>query len=378
MPSLVKGRWKARVKLSKSLQRLTGKREITKLYPSGQDKHYREAILFEEATKKELLRMEAVGAIQDVTLAEWNDAYLDYVERGIKTKEFAKKTYDRKLYAFRHFVDAFGHATQVNDIKPSGVLEYMLTQEELRSGVAANKDKESLSAGWKWARSGGVKNWPIDEAHPNPFRAIESRPEEESDRYVPPVEDFWAVYDSTEGQDKVILTAAYYLAARRGELWDLEWKRDIDLANRRVRLLTFKVKGKKPKVVWLPMVDELYQALLWQWEKVRPLVKAHDHVFWSQADNQHYGNPFVCRQTWMKKICKKTDVKYFGMHAIRHRRAIDLYISDAPLGAIQKWLRHDASSTTEIYLKKFGLDFDNLLEVAEKATKGEVVNFDKR
>ncbi len=306
--------------------------------------------------------------IQGVTLAQFNDVYLDEVKQGQSAK-----TYDEKLGAFHRFVENYGEDLRVDAIRPSMVLEYLQTQEAERSGNAANKDRKNLSAGWNWSKE-FIEGWPLDTAHPNPFTVVPRRKEERSDRVVPSEEGFWAVYGVSEGQDRVILMAAYYLAARRGELWGLTWKDDVDLKDKRVRLKTNKTAGVKAKYTWLPMVDELYKALLWQWENVRTI--AHDYVFWSQAENQHKGNRFRYRQKWMSKLCEAAEVASFGMHGIRHLRAIRLYTDGARLSSIQKWLRHDTPSTTEIYLKSFGLDLDDLLEVAEASSHSKAANFD--
>ena len=259
--------------------------------------------------------------------------------------------------------------------RSSMVLDYIQVQEAERSGNAANKDRKNLSAGWNWAKE-FIEGWPLDTAHSNSFTVVPRRKEERCNRVIPPEEDFWSVYKASKGQDRVILTATYYLAARRGELWGLKWQEDVDLKHKRVRLKTNKTADIKSKYTWLPMVDELYKALLWQRENVRTI--AHEYVFWSQAENQHKGNKFISRQKWMGKMCEAAAVAPFGMHAIRHLRAIRLYTDGARLGSIQQWLRHDTPSTTEVYLKGFGLDIDNLLEVAEASSQAKVVNFEKR
>ena len=72
----------------------------------------------------------------------------------------------------------------------------------------------------------------------NPFD-IAKMSEVRSPRYVPPLEDFWKVYNVAEGQDKVMLSACFFLAARRGELFRLKVE-DLDFENDKVRLWTKK------------------------------------------------------------------------------------------------------------------------------------------
>lgn len=369
MPTFAKKRG---VRCWRGVTQVNGEKR-TKWFGSSRE-DMKKAILWEESTKKELLRQLRTDAVRGITLAEWHDAYLDYVHSFM-----SRKTYDEKFFVLDRFVDEFGEGTKVEEIVPSVVLEYMFDQEAERSGNAANKDRKNLSAGWNWAKE-FMSNWPLNTAHSNPFLVVPRRKEARSERYIPSEEDFWKVFDHATGQDKVILATAYYLAARRGELWRLEWKKDIDLPGRRVRLGTTKTADGQWKYTWLPMVEELYQAILTHWSSQRTC--AHDFVFWSLSENlDHFGNPFAARQRWLGSLCREVDVQPFGMHAIRHLRAVRLFRDGAPLGSIQKWLRHDRPSTTEIYLRKFGLDFDNLLVVAEASSRrprAKVVNIDER
>jgi site-specific recombinase XerD len=53
----------------------------------------------------------------------------------------------------------------------------------------------------------------------------------------------------------------------------------------------------------------------------------------------------------MPRLCKKADVKLFGLHAIRHHVALQLALRNWPLIKIQKFLRHKRATTTDIYLR---------------------------
>jgi len=142
----------------------------------------------------------------------------------------------------------------------------------------------------------------------NPFASVPKFKEDRNDRYVPQAEDFWKVFDLTEGQDKVMLTAFLHLAARRNEILSLKWS-DVDFARHRVRLWTQKRKGGR-EYDWLPMTSELRSSFLW-WREQRLAMKTTDqeHVFvcldQTPFCEQYYGKPFTVRQHFMRRLCEK-------------------------------------------------------------------------
>ena len=96
-------------------------------------------------------------------------------------------------------------------LHPGAILKHFNKEAGGRSGYAANKDRKNLIAAWNWARKYLV-GWPKE----NPFTDTEKQQAEQFPRYVPPVEDFWKVYDAArEGQDKLMLLAYLHTAARR-------------------------------------------------------------------------------------------------------------------------------------------------------------------
>ena len=53
----------------------------------------------------------------------------------------------------------------------------------------------------------------------------------------------------------------------------------------------------------------------------------------------------------MPRLCRKSKVPPFGLHAIRHHIAVQLAHKNWPLIKIQKFLRHKRATTTDIYLR---------------------------
>jgi integrase len=250
-------------------------------------------------------------------------------------------------------------------------LGYVIKQHEARSGYAANKDRKNLVAAWNW----GTKYMEPPLPEPNPCR-VDKMPEIRRPRYVPPEDDFWQAYELAEGQDEVMLLTFLHLAARRGEVFGLQWL-DVDFVNKRVRLWTRKRAGSNLEYDWLPMTKELREALLW-WRENRP-IKDKPHVFLcldeKPVSREHYGAPFQYRLHFMRRLCKRAKVKAFGFHAIRHLSASILYKLGYDVRTIQAILRHRSSKTTERYLRSLGLeDLRKALDSLSERTP-DVVDF---
>jgi len=263
-----------------------------------------------------------------LSLIEWATKYLEYSE--IK---FSAKTFDEKKSVFKRFFKQVDPSLPVESLKPVIVLNYLRMQATKRSGYAANKERKNLLAGWNW----GIKY--LNLPSPNPC-LTERFPEERHNRYVPPESDFWSVYESLEGQDKVMLLAYLHLAARRSELYRLRWD-DVDFAGQQVRIGTRKRLGGSLEYDWLPMTDELFNAMILHRQSAKT-----EWVF----PNPEKGVPFIARQRHMRRICNKAGVKPFGLHAVRHLTASILAQSGVPMVTIQIILRHKKLATTERYI----------------------------
>jgi integrase len=331
-------------------------------------------------TKKEAVDWEAMmrrNPVEDwnmrtdtVCLADWAQACLDMAK-----VQFSTKTYKEKVSMFKRFFKVVDPATPVSKLKPGDVLKYVAKQKEDRSGNAANKDRKNLVAGWNW----GMKYLNPPLPGPNPC-LVDRMPEIRHPRYVPPEEDFWKIYSVAEGQDKVMLLTFLHLAARRGEIFRLTWK-DVDFGNDRIRLWTRKRKDGSFEWDLLPMTKELRKSLRWWWGH-RP-IKDRTHVFLCLNEHpgqkKNYGRPFVNNQKFMRRICKKANVKHFGFHAIRHLSSSILYALGYRVRDIQPILRHKSPRTTELYLGRLGLE--NVRETLENLPvspdKAKVIAFDR-
>lgn len=369
MPTLTKdrgNRWRGVVKLN-------GKVVETRLFGTGK-KHGAEwlkAKQWEQQRREEILAEFLNPSAPAPRLLELVVGFLEHEKRRL-----AGKTYVEKKAALDRVLTAAGDML-LSDMTPSWALGYLQGQFDARSGYAANKDRKNLSTMWEWGRK-YINGFPV--GSPDPFHAVEKFREERKPRYVPTEEDFWAAYAQAQGQDRVMLAALYWLAARKDEIFRLKWSDvDFEAQTPRVRLWTQKTGGRGWIPHWLPMLPELQAALAW-WYANRPDQEA-EHVFvcLDVGDAKAHpweGKPFVSRQKLLRRLCSKAGVQAFDFHAIRHLRAVVLYQGGTKLAAIQKWLRHESAATTEAYLKRRGLDVDGLREAVELTGRGPVREFE--
>ena len=350
MPSLILKRGKRRYRGNVSMEELAAQ----KLFPDDSERSLKLAVRWEERKRAEFLKLLNRTDTGYLTLEAWIDQYLDDVREGCSIA-----TYKEKQSVFRRFVAylQFDELMPVEDITKAMAKRYLKAQNKARSGYAANKDRKNLAAAWVWGEEEFDDEWP--EAR-NPFRAVKKFPEKRHPRYVPPEDDFWKVYNSVDGQDKVILLTFLHLGARKGEVFRLRFS-DLDFANAQARLWTRKRKNGDLEHEWIPITTELIAALKW-WVKVRTGLPRTDpdHVFVClsplEANIKDYGNPFTHRRRFMHSICKTAGVKYFDYHAMRHLSASVLHKAGYPVQHIQAVLRHKSITTTEKYLRRLGLE----------------------
>jgi len=279
-----------------------------------------------------------------LTLAQFAQLYLEQA-RG----RFSAKTVWEKEHAFQLLFDSISPETDVFHLHKGLVLSHFARQARSRSGNAANKDRKNLVAAWSWAAQ-HIPSFP----GLNPF-LTDRFPEKRCPRYVPPEKDFRAVLRRAEtDQDKVMLLCFLHLAARRNELFRLRCD-DVDLDRRQVRLCTRKRRDGSEHFDWLPMSSKLSAAM-------------SEHLAcisgpWVFPDPQT-DQPYVARQQWLARLCRKAKVKEFGLHGIRHLSASILVAKKVSLLDVKGILRHKNLTTTQRYVHRLET-MRNAVEVFE-------------
>jgi integrase len=309
----------------------------TKLFDKKAD-----ARAWEDETKRQLknaiAREQEVNRLEvgPVTVGYWLETYLDDIEAN-----FSVKTLKEKRLCYREFIDFLKDPGFIaTKLEKEHVRRFLQHQRKHRSGYAANKDRKNLLAAWNW----GVEY--LDFPENSPFKVRKFR-EERHPRYVPPPEDFYRVLEAVEGQDRLLLLTCFLTAARRSEVFRLKWD-DIFPDRRQIRLWTRKRKNSNIEEDYLEMPDVLCHELMEHRKRQDP---PSEYVF--VAGN---GQPYVTRQKWLQRLCKRVGVEPFGFHGIRHLSA-SLAATDAniPVQDIQNLLRHKSIKTTQQYLQRFSM-----------------------
>jgi integrase len=231
-----------------------------------------------------------------------------------------------------------------------------ITQEQARQAldlvgvnVQTEAYRKNLLAAWNWAVN-GVTGFPQTVCVLERLRPF---PVAKKKRYVPPEEDVIKVLQLTQGQDLVFLLTMYFTGARRGELFRLLWD-DVDLKEGKIRLTDHKGGEGAERERYLALHPELVKALAW-WFEARPCQV--DNVFMQTQNESSMGLPYQQRMHFMNTLCDRAGVKRFGFHSIRHKSAAITFVSQG-LGAAQILMGHYRATTTDIYVRSFGLYMD--------------------
>jgi len=281
--------------------------------------------------------------------------YLDYAK-----KRCIKKVYEEKVAAFQRLLDYpdFNPDMLIQQIRAEAVLKHLQKQNETRSGNAVNsKDRKNLLAAWNKIIV-EVKKWKLD----NPFD-VPKFPEERKPRYVPyDEEDLEKLFDVVEnGQDRVMLLTYQHTLARRSAILNLK-PDDLNFHKKEIRLWTRKRENGNLEFYWVPMTDELAEALE---DHMATLPKDSEYVFL----NPETGKPYQDRRRWIPGLCKRAGVRIFNTHSIRHLSASVLDQNAAPLDFLQRLLGHEQRTTTEGYIHRLRKAKKHEREMINKAFK---------
>ena len=277
-----------------------------------------------------------------------SNEYLDFCKL-----RFSSTTYGEKRKLCRDLRKRWGDIV-VTDITPVMVMKHLEDRARKISDNAWNKDRKNLLAMFNWLRK-------IHGVTHNPVVNVDRMPEERKVEYIPPGQDIDKVMMACSGQDRVMLQCYYFTFARRTEIFNWTWE-DISFEKQWYRLWTRKRLHSDKQVDYFPLPEdsELYRALKWQWENRN---KNSPYVF----TDPESGERFTHRNRFIKGLCKRAGVQPFGFKAFRkYGPSVLNDIHRVSIKKLQRLLRHQTQTTTEIYLKKIDDDLSVGLRLLEK------------
>lgn len=267
------------------------------------------------------------------SLGSWAIKYLDHAK-----VKFINKTYLGKKKAFVLFFQFPGVTKnlEVTALRRDMCLAFFNHTFVEQGGKGVNNYLKDLKAAWNW----GVDFLELPEL--NPFTRIPKYAVNASPRYVPPLKDFWKVYDSASLQDKNLLLAYFHTAGRRGDLFRLRWE-EVDFSRGTLNLRS----RKNRTATWITRTILMSSSLREALDAQRESTSSKGFVFISESTNA----PWKTREKIMRELCSKAGVRPFGFHSIRHLSASIMYHNRVPMTEIQKILGHTNLTTTEIYIR---------------------------
>lgn len=316
------------------------------------------------------------------TVEEAGALYVEHLEQVMQRKRTTIEDY--RCHLRRHLVPFFG-ARPLDRIRPADVERYL--RDKIAGGLASTTVIHHVTFLGGLFRFAIKRGW----ASSNPV-ALVDRPRLPRQsggrlRFLQP-EDVEALLRAVRADELGRVERPLYLCAamtglRQGELLALRW-RDIDWVARRVRVADNYPRGRYDRVDTtkshivrsIPMADRLAGEL--------------EHHFqasvWQADDDLVFCHPQTGRPYDASKLRKRFDValrrgelRRITFHELRHTFGTQMAAAGAPLRAIQEWMGHADTSTTQIYAH-YAPDATNGAAFAEqafgpnpRAPKGEIL-----
>jgi integrase len=204
----------------------------------------------------------------------------------------------------------------------------------------------------------------------DPTEGIEFMPVERRLRHIPSLDDIAKVFSAADDETRHYLIAISDTMGRVGEINRLKWE-DVDLDKGYLVLYTRKKRGGHLTPRKVPLTARLGEILKLRFQMRK---KSNPWVFYASYRDWKTKKKVVApfkqyRGTILKTLCRKTGVRPFTFHALRHAGASIMDHNNVPIAAIQRILGHENRSTTEIYLHTMRDAERYAIKVYERATE---------
>ena len=249
-----------------------------------------------------------------------------------------------------------GTDVNIQTLNKTDLERYLDFVYESTGGKKSNREMRELRTLFNWFKQRGYLS-------NNPATGLEHYKEDLFIKYVPPPEDINTILLKAEGWEYDFIQCLYHFAARAGEIRNLKWD-DVNFQTKTVTLWTAKRGGGSLEPDQMTMNNIINDILS---ERYRTRDRHSPYVFPNKEGGVKSKNTI---DKVLPRLCKKSGVKQFGMHAIRHH--VSALMADSKklsLIEIQKQLRHKRATTTDTYLKSIITGKNKASEVLEESMK---------
>lgn len=326
---------------------------------------------------KKKIRDKIVSNTQDV-INPTNDTVEQYMKKWLytyKIKSVKRSTFDVHEKMFRLYINPEIGTKKFKDVSDTDLQFILNKASETKAFSTVRKIRETISQCWKFAydRKDIPKNLlltintPKENQCGKKTKEIEIYTDIEIKKMYNAIIEFYNLNHFYRISPIFIFLANTGL--RIGEALALT-KDDVDLDNKTVSinktLSRVKIRDKNteddksyeyiitdPKTYTSKRVVDLNNTATWALKEIERrnkdmcIVKS-DYIFSSEEGN--FFNPRSIEDT-LKRVCKRADIEYYGLHSLRHTFASRCFQKGIPVEVVSKILGHASPSiTTRIYI----------------------------
>jgi len=146
----------------------------------------------------------------------------------------------------------------------------------------------------------------------NPCTGLEKMPEEKKVKLIPTYQEFLRMLAATSGDDRNLLVLLAYTMGRIDEILRLTWQ-DVNFERQTITLWTRKNKSGEWKHRIISMNEDSKSVLTGMWNRR----KQEKWVFFNKKEQDRFNR----RPKFMRSVCKRAGIPFYGFHCITDFRA---------------------------------------------------------
>ena len=243
-----------------------------------------------------------------------------------------KRSWKRDRTSCRALLDYFG-GKKLTQITPWHVDKYKskrlkdisrfnrpITKASINRELACLKTMLNYAVGEGWLLSNPIAGYKLFGEKLNKLRVVS-------------VDEFDRVYNNASELLQPILVMAYNTGMRRNEILSLKWE-NVNLSEGYIRV----EETKNDESRYIPINKQLHKTL-----KLVKYKSSGEHVF------SHEGQPVKCFKTAFDNAVKRSGVKRFTFHDLRHTFASNLVMKGVDITTVSELLGHKSIAMTKRY-----------------------------